>query len=289
MNMHDLIDANDVEGIRQMVTDSPASLLEKLDETYPDLPVHSASGQDTAEMLAVLLDAGADIEARGVCGRTALHTTALEGAIEPARLLLQRGANTEAKDDFGFTPILYAVRSRDHRSMDVAKMLVEAGAFVDLNSQISLGDVEGVMARLRTDPTEIERAIDPGALLDDVVILLLGDMSDDTGRKLAQIAEVEAVFSRYRPLMQCILDAGFDIDALATNIRPALFSAVESNLPIVVRWLLEHGASLTATLSDGKFKTAFKYIQSKNGEATREILEEFAIKRGQQDLIPPKD
>ena len=59
--------------------------------------------------MKVLLDRGADIYAREhFFGATPLHSAAMEGCVEAVKILLDRGANIEVKDEIGFTALHHA-------------------------------------------------------------------------------------------------------------------------------------------------------------------------------------
>ena len=66
-------------------------------------PVHAASAVCDHEILAMLLDRGADPNARQQQGFTAMHTAASRGDIEMAKLLMSRGADATAKTDDGMS------------------------------------------------------------------------------------------------------------------------------------------------------------------------------------------
>ena len=78
------------------------------------------------ELIRALVRAGADVNARGgVTRATALHMAARRGYVEIAGALLDCGAEMEAKDNKGDTPLQRAVNCRKDM---VAQLLVERGA-----------------------------------------------------------------------------------------------------------------------------------------------------------------
>jgi truncated hemoglobin YjbI len=80
------------------------------------------------EIVRMLVGAGADANARGgVTKATALHMAARRGHLEIARALLDCGAEMEAKDRSGDTPLQ---RSINCRRANVSQLLVERGATV---------------------------------------------------------------------------------------------------------------------------------------------------------------
>ena len=75
-----------------------------------------------------LLDAGADINARGPSGRSALHAAAESGRTDVVSLLLDRGADMEAATDDGVTPVIAAAQAGQ---LKVVSLLAERGADLD--------------------------------------------------------------------------------------------------------------------------------------------------------------
>jgi ankyrin repeat protein len=67
-----------------------------------------ASYQGHAQMVALLLNASANKEAKGEHGATVLLLSAQKGYAECVDSLLNAGANKEAKGVFGFTALLIA-------------------------------------------------------------------------------------------------------------------------------------------------------------------------------------
>ena len=110
-----------------------------------ETPLHIAASTDAAEAAAVLLDHGADVEARllplerdaalgvgdeGDLGPNMrpLHIAAEHGATRTAQVLIGRGADIHAKDYYGRSPLHHAAFCD---STDTMACLVDGGADVD--------------------------------------------------------------------------------------------------------------------------------------------------------------
>jgi uncharacterized protein len=75
-----------------------------------DTPLHMVAGWGDVRGIDLLLQAGADIDARGDMSYTPLATAVRVGSVEAARALLQRGASPHVKTEFGQTPYELAMR-----------------------------------------------------------------------------------------------------------------------------------------------------------------------------------
>jgi hypothetical protein len=72
-----------------------------------------------------LLSKGANVNARDENGQTPLHWAAIHGRVDVARLLLEHGADVNARDENGQTPLRWAAI---HGHVDVARLLLDHGA-----------------------------------------------------------------------------------------------------------------------------------------------------------------
>ena len=92
---------------------------------------------DDTPTLSALLDAGASVEMPDGSGFTLLDDAVIANRVEVARLLIQRGANVNAVDKNGMTPLMYAA-SIDYGDSAMVDLLVKSGAKRDVKSKDGL-------------------------------------------------------------------------------------------------------------------------------------------------------
>ena len=95
--------------------------------------LHLAAFFGHRDLAALLIERGADINARSKSEtfarvNTPLHAAAANRQVEVARLLVERGADVNARDGSGFTPLALAANSRSDLLM---LLLLENGARAD--------------------------------------------------------------------------------------------------------------------------------------------------------------
>ena len=103
-------------------------------ELEDSTPLYAAALANARETAEVLLQNGADANARDKDGWTLLHYAALANAWETAEVLLQNGAEVNAKNDNGVTPLHYAARAN---ARETAEVLLQNGA--DINAKAKDG------------------------------------------------------------------------------------------------------------------------------------------------------
>ena len=88
------------------------------------------------DIINILLEKGADINAKDNYGRTPLmHAIQYGCSEEVIKILLEKGADINAKDNYGWTPLMYAIQYGC--SEEVIKILLEKGA--DINAKDNYG------------------------------------------------------------------------------------------------------------------------------------------------------
>jgi hypothetical protein len=94
-------------------------------DKYGFTPLFYAAGGGHIDIVSILLEHGADVNARDKTGNTPLHHVALLGKAVVTKLLLELGADVNARDEYGWTP-LHSAALRGNA--DVARLLLEHGA-----------------------------------------------------------------------------------------------------------------------------------------------------------------
>lgn len=180
-------------------------------------PLVEAARVGDAEMVRLLVDRGADARAVGGmaltaafltrCGECvdrlvaegldasafteALFATVPDGNIDTARFLLDHGADLDARDPFGRTPLMYAVAS-DLLPLDIVRLFVERGA-----------DVNAISNRDNETPLGIARRRGPTPIV-DFLVSVGATAPPDRAPQLAVLETnaIEDAIGRSIPLLQ---------------------------------------------------------------------------------------
>lgn len=103
---------------------------------YGDAPLHNAVNSTFIELIKLLIEKGADINAQNNDGWSPLHNAVNNKDIDAVKVLIKHGANVNAKDGNGFTPLWSCVigysllDENEDPDVDIkiAQLLLKAGA-----------------------------------------------------------------------------------------------------------------------------------------------------------------
>lgn len=213
------------------------------------------------EIVALLLDQGADIRKKYQRGETLLHVAAYFGGPTLVKMLLARNADPNARDDSGLTPLMKATQANNR---DSARILVDAGARLDVFSAVALGLSDAVdemltaapaLARARMNEyfgwTPLHYAARRAHV--GMARLLLSRNADVNGEDNARLTPLHwATTEGSIEVIELLLAAGANPNAAADNGRTPLHWAARGGQVGVVKCLLENGADATAEDEAGK-------------------------------------
>src|ERR1041384_929525 len=127
------------------------------------MPLHEAARSRDAELVAVLLDKGSEVDALSDRGGTALHVAVRAGeepggAMKTVALLVRHGCNVNAQDENKWTPLHIAAYLSWYRAV---RFLILQGA--DVNARASDGRYPVDLARIANplNPSVVRAIQDP--------------------------------------------------------------------------------------------------------------------------------
>jgi ankyrin repeat protein len=114
---------------------------------------------EAQKTVKVLLSAGADFRLRSKFQATALHYAISCPSEQLIKLLLEKGANLNALDGSGSTPLITAIKYGDHldnmRLLKNIKLLLEYGADVDVRDNFGKSALDYAAAQDRWEAVEL--------------------------------------------------------------------------------------------------------------------------------------
>ena len=94
--------------------------------------LHDAAWNNSLDVATLLIEQGADIEAKDKNDRTPLHVAAESNSLDVATLLIDLGADIEANNEHGETPLHLAAWGD---ALEVATLLIDLGADIEAKKQ----------------------------------------------------------------------------------------------------------------------------------------------------------
>jgi len=122
-DLTDALKLRDVAKVRSLL----AAGADANEKVRGDYPLNIAATIGPAEMVTILLEAGAGLEQPGRDGLHPLHNAVIFGGKDIVALLIQKGAKVDAKEKRGRTALL-SFAATGGSDIEIARMLLAAGA-----------------------------------------------------------------------------------------------------------------------------------------------------------------
>lgn len=179
------------------------------------------------ETIKILLEHGAEVTDAYVMVNSLLNPR--EDRLEVTELLLNYGADINAVDDNGLTPIVHAVTSKDER---LVKMLLDQGA---RRNNDALYEAMWELVPVKIVKLLLDRGYDPNCVIYNKTALSNAILPFNSTRE--RIGYIEL-----------LLDYGAQVNGVIPddNMKPALHYAVEDHKKEVVKLLLDRRADINA-------------------------------------------
>ena len=234
-----------------LVAVSGGALSDAVHAAADDPALVSAAEAGDVTAVRELLAGGADVDAASVDGATALHWAVHSDLPELVRLLIDFGADVSATNRYGVQPIALAATNG---SAVVLDQLLTAGA--DPNASMPGGET-ALMTAARAGPPDAVR-----------VLLRAGANPNARDDLSGQTAVMWAAARNNAPAVHVLAELGGDLHVRTAGPPPppsrsyfrsppptsftALLFAVRAGAIDAVRALLDAGADVNDTLSDGQ-------------------------------------
>ena len=246
--IHDAAKAGDVKKVQALLTAKP-DLVNAKTTDWGVTPLFFAANKDMAELL---LSKGADVNAKDNYWFTPLVYAVSSGNKDVVELLLSKGAEVNVKNmnDAEYTPLLSAARSGNK---DIVELFLAKG--LDVNAKDKYGNA-------------LANAASSGHR--DVVELLLSKGADINVKDgLGRTVLFNAAESGSKDVVELFLTKGFDVNAKSNTGETPLVEAARSGNKDVVELLLIKGADVNANKSNN----AVTPLHAAAGRGSKDVVE----------------
>jgi len=235
----DCIRSGDIVGFKKVLDENVAQLVNWGHDEHNGCTVLRASTELAREsFMSILLERGADVNAKSDLGVTAIMLASRLGHPSCISLLVDRGANVNAKNSYDGGTALMIASQKGHPSC--ISLLLDRGANVDAKNNDGVTAL--MIASNNEHPSCISLLLDRGADL---------NAKTNDGYTALMAASQEG----HSSCISLLLDRGADVNAKNNKGCTALMIASQEGHPSCISLLLVRGSDVDAIANNG-FTTA---------------------------------
>jgi ankyrin repeat protein len=288
MSIHDAVVEGEAEEVRQMLASESFKSEVDLGVRWEDrmTVLHLAAVLDHPEVVQILVDNGADLEATAVEGMTPLLVAAVNDRVAAVGRLLDAGAEIEAVDsEQGATALNFAAF---YGQNELARLLVDRGANVNCVNRIGTPPIQTAVAQ--NNLAMVGMLLDAGARVDvcsggltllfiasqdghaDMVRLIMQHGADPNARRPPEFDHFAplhaAVHHEHQSVIHALAAGGADMNIRAAHgVTPLIMAAAERRSSVATE-LIRLGAD--PDIPDDEGWRPIKYaIRNNDGEMCR--------------------
>ncbi|OKP06952.1 Ankyrin repeat domain-containing protein 50 [Penicillium subrubescens] len=216
--------------------------------------LHAAKIGDEAAV-RLLLEKGAELESKDDDGWTPLACAAMNGHEAVVSLLLEKGAELESKDDDGWTPLAWAAMN-GHEA--VVSLLLEKGA--ELESKVDDGWTPLTCAAMNGHEAVVSLLLEKGAELES--------KDDDGWTPLAW-----AAMNGHEAVVSLLLEKGAELESKDDDgLTPLAWAAKNGHEAVVKQLLATDSVDVNSNDNNGRTPLAWA-VQNDNEAVVRLLLD----------------
>ena len=182
-----------------------------------------------------------DIDCLGQSGQTPLHEAAFECHYDIVKILVEKGANVNAKTSNGYIPLHYVSPSSRENALKIAKLLIEKGS--------------DVQSKTKSNSTCLQFAAKSNMNCIKMVKLLISNGAF-TNSKDPEMVEAcyDAVCSGNVEIVKLFIDKGVNINNYKGKIifGPSILAAAYGGNLEICKLLVQNGANVNEHTFDGE-------------------------------------
>lgn len=228
---------NDHPDIVKMLADAGADLRKKC--PYDETALHVASFR--AASMLMLYRKRLNIDEKSLWGSTALHNAISHGDMELVKLLVNSGADINAVDDNGDTPLATAAWNSNHEALKLLLQEEECDPRLSTGTNQGHSPLHWAVLKFETMET-VQLLLERGAHVNLTV-------KGPAGSPLQQACRNT---HKGKEMIDYLLEKGADLNAQGGSLGFAISSAALYGTPDMIIMLLERGATVNVTDSMGR-------------------------------------